>query len=303
MNKLRIGMVGLGGIAQKAYLPLLSKASDWTFAGAYSRGAEKRLAICGEYRIGSFDSLSQLAKSCDAVFVHSSTESHYEVVSTLLGLGKDVYVDKPLAATLEEAERLAELSARLNRKLMVGFNRRFAPLYVQAKQHSPQAAWIRIEKHRTNAVGPQTVDFTMLDDYLHLVDTARWLTDGGAALQHGAVRTNGQNQLLHAQHHYSAQGGYTVSTAMHRNAGTSLEQLEIVAAGGIIRVKNMSLLEVEREDTITTTLPPSWQTILKQRGFEDALQHFVQCLIQDKRPAVDGEEALKSQQLLMSMLK
>lgn len=302
MNKLRIGMVGLGGIAQKVYLPLLSRASDWTFVGAYSPSAEKREAICGEYRIGSFESLNELAGDCDALFVHSSTDSHFEVVSTLLHLGKDVYVDKPLASTLSEAEQLAELSARLGRKLMVGFNRRFAPLYVQAKQRMSQAAWVRMEKHRTNSIGPHSVDFTMLDDYLHLVDTARWLADGGATLQNGVIRINEENQLLHAQHHYSAPDGFAVTTAMHRNAGTGLEQLEIVAAGEIIRVKNMSLLEVERDDKLTTTLPPAWQTILKQRGFEDAVDHFVQCIIHDRKIAVDGEEALKSQQLLMSML-
>ncbi|WP_053374141.1 Gfo/Idh/MocA family protein [Paenibacillus sp. FJAT-27812] len=302
MSKLRIGMVGLGGIAQKVYLPLLSRASDWTFAGAYSPSAEKRMAICGEYRIESFGSLSELAESCDAVFVHSSTDSHFEVVSTLLNRGKDVYVDKPLAATLEESEQLAELSVKLGRKLMVGFNRRFAPLYVQAKQHTVQAAWIRMEKHRTNSVGPHMVNFTMLDDYLHLVDTARWLADGKADLQNGIVRINDENQLLYAQHQYNASAGYSVSTAMHRNAGTSIEQLEIVAAGEMIRVKNMSLLEVERDDKLTTIFPPAWQTILKQRGFEDAVHHFVQCIIHDQKLAVDGEEALKSQQLLMSML-
>lgn len=295
-------MVGLGGIAQKAYLPLLSRSSEWTFAGAYSPNAQKRSAICAEYRIGSFGSLSELAESCDAVFVHSSTETHYEVVSTLLKQGKDVYVDKPLAATLQQAEQLAELSARLGRKLMVGFNRRFSPLYIEAKMRMRDTAWIRIEKHRTNAVGPQTVDFTMLDDYLHVVDTARWLAEGVTVLENGVVRVNEQNQLLYAQHHFSVPDGCTLSTAMHRNAGTSLEQLEIVAAGEIIRVKNMSLLEVERDDTITTTLPPAWQTILKQRGFEDAVHHFVQCISLDKRPSVDAEEALKSQQLLMNML-
>ncbi|WP_054026622.1 Gfo/Idh/MocA family protein [Bacillus sp. FJAT-28004] len=303
MTKPRIGMVGLGGIAQKAYLPLLSKATDWTFVGAFSPNAEKRTAICEQYRIASYGSLLELAGSCDAVFVHSATDTHYEVVSTLFKQGKDVYVDKPLAATLHEAEQLAELSEKLGRKLMVGFNRRFSPLYIEAKQRMKDTAWIRMEKHRTNAVGPQTVDFTMLDDYLHVVDTARWLADGNMGVMNGIVNVNEHNQLLYAQHHYNTSGGFTLSTAMHRNAGTSLEQLEIVSAGEIIRVKNMSLLEVERDDMITNTLPPSWQTILKQRGFEDAVFHFIQCIVEDKRPVVNGEEALKSQQLLMRMLE
>ncbi|WP_139992859.1 Gfo/Idh/MocA family protein [Paenibacillus paridis] len=303
MNKPQIGVVGLGGIAQKAYLPLLSQASEWKLVGAYSPNAQKRERICETYRIDPISSLTELAARCDAVFVHSTTASHYEVVSELLQLGKDVYVDKPLAETLEQAEQLAELSTRLGRKLMVGFNRRFCPLYVEAKQRIEHPAWIRMEKHRSNAIGPETVRATMLDDYLHVVDTVRWLSEGSAAVVHGTVQVNEQLEMLYAQHHYDSGTGFMLSSAMHRQAGTSLEQLEIVGSGQVLRVKNMNVLELEEKDVLSTVVPPAWQTILKQRGFEDAVQHFMQCILQDKKPIVDAGEALKSQQLLMSMLE
>lgn len=96
MKKLRIGVVGLGGIAQKAWLPVLAAASDWTLQGAWSPTRAKALPICESWRIPYADSLSSLAASCDAVFVHSSTASHFDVVSTLLNAGVHVCVDKPL---------------------------------------------------------------------------------------------------------------------------------------------------------------------------------------------------------------
>lgn len=156
MKKPTIGVVGLGNIAQKAYLPILTKEENWSLAGAYSRSKIKREAICSKYRMNSFNSLSSLISTCDAVFVHSITESHYEVVNTLLSNGVDVYVDKPLASNLEDAEKLVECSEKKGRKLMVGFNRRFAPLYVRAKQMAKGTAWINMEKHRADSVGPQT---------------------------------------------------------------------------------------------------------------------------------------------------
>ncbi|PGZ15037.1 virulence factor MviM, partial [Bacillus thuringiensis] len=73
-----------------------------------------------------------------------STATHYEIVSELLKKGIDVYVDKPLAATVEQAEKLVELSEKYNRKLMVGFNRRFVPMYVAAKEQANAISWIRI---------------------------------------------------------------------------------------------------------------------------------------------------------------
>lgn len=55
-----------------------------------------------------------LAQTSDAVFVHSSTATHYAVVSELLNAGVHVCVDKPLAENLREAEQLVELAARKN---------------------------------------------------------------------------------------------------------------------------------------------------------------------------------------------
>lgn len=84
MSKPRIGMIGLGSIAQKAYLPTLTKETDWTFVGAFTPNVNKRKQICEQYRIQDFANLQALASECDAAFVHSSTATHYEIVSELL---------------------------------------------------------------------------------------------------------------------------------------------------------------------------------------------------------------------------
>lgn len=300
--KLKIGMVGLGNIAQKAYLPILTRETDWEFVGAFTPNKEKRSLICKQYRIEDFSSVHSVADACDAVFVHSSTDTHFDIISTLLLRGKHVYVDKPLAATLDQAEKLVELQHSSGCKLMVGFNRRFAPMYVKAKEQSKDLAWARFEKHRANSVGPHDVEFTMLDDYLHLVDTVRWLADGDLILQHGTLHKNEKNEMVFGQHTFSKKDGIQMTTAMHRNAGTGLEQLELVTYGAIIRVKNMNVTEKEASDMISTSYPGSWDSTLKQRGFEDAIHHFIHCVDNDITPSVDGEEALKSQQLVMKLV-
>lgn len=202
MKKLRIGVVGLGGIAQKAWLPVLAAASDWTLQGAWSPTRAKALPICDSWRIPYADSLSSLAASCDAVFVHSSTASHFDVVSTLLNAGVHVCVDKPLAENLRDAERLVELAARKKLTLMVGFNRRFAPLYGELKTQLATASSLRMDKHRSNSVGPHDLYFTLLDDYLHVVDTALWLSGGNATLESGTLLTNESGEMLFAEHHF-----------------------------------------------------------------------------------------------------
>ncbi|MBE6831269.1 MAG: gfo/Idh/MocA family oxidoreductase, partial [Ruminococcaceae bacterium] len=88
MSKIRIGMIGLGSIAQKVYLPFLSAEKNWTLTGGYSPTEWKRSQLCGMYRIKAFPNLTDLLRETDAVFVSSSTESHYEIVSEALKHGK-----------------------------------------------------------------------------------------------------------------------------------------------------------------------------------------------------------------------
>ncbi|SES93593.1 virulence factor [Oceanobacillus limi] len=302
MGKPKIGIIGLGRIAQKAYLPILSQETDWSLVGAFSPNAEKRKRICNQYRMQEYSNLGNLLRDCHAVFVHSSTESHFEVVSQALQQGVDVYVDKPLAATSPEAEKLVEQSVKHGRKLMVGFNRRFAPMYVKAKNQVKNLAVVRFDKHRANKVGPNTYEFTMLDDYLHLVDTMRWLAETDLHLKYQHKQLDINNFLVHTNHLFQSEN-VSFHSSMHRKAGTNLEQLELVGEGALYRVKNMSVLEREENNQVTTEIPASWDPVLKQRGFEGAIRHFIHCLEQDQQPSIDGEEGLKSQQLVEQLIQ
>ncbi|WP_077625252.1 Gfo/Idh/MocA family protein [Sediminibacillus massiliensis] len=302
MDRPRVGIVGLGNIAQKAYIPILTKQDHWELAGAFSPNSQKREEICGQYRMRSFSSLEDLSRECDVVFVHSSTASHYQVVSSLLKQGKHVFVDKPLAATTDEAEQLASLSDSKGKKLMVGFNRRFAPFYVKAKEQSESVDWVVMEKHRADSVGPGDFAFTMLDDYLHLVDTVRWL--GGnqeLKITDSFLKTNQNGQLLLAKHNYRV-GDRLLTTAMHRQSGSNAEKLELMNKGSIMRVLNLNNLEIEKQEMVQNAFPPSWETILKTKGFQGAVEHFLMCVETDSKPEVDGWEALKSQLLVQEMI-
>ncbi|GKW37025.1 Gfo/Idh/MocA family protein [Pectobacterium carotovorum] len=297
----RIGVVGLGSIAQKAYLPILSQAERWELVGAFSPDRQKTQRICQHYRMTSFSALDELAAQCDAVFVHSSTASHFSVVSQLLNAGVDVYVDKPLAETLEQAEALVELAEQQQKILMVGFNRRFAPCYQQLKQRLDRPASLRMDKHRINGVGPQDVRFTLLDDYLHVVDTALWLAGGDAQLVDGVLHANADGQLLYAEHHFQS-GGCQVTTSMHRHAGSQREWVQAVTQGGLYQVDEMREWREDREGITIRPAVPSWQTTLEQRGFVGAVQHFIAAIEQRKPAETSGNQALLSQRMIEQLL-
>lgn len=297
MTKLRVGVVGLGGIAQKAWLPVLSHATGWTLEGAFSPTRAKAQPVCDAWRIPYVDSLPALASRCDAVFVHSSTSSHYEVVSELLNAGVHVCVDKPLAENLADAERLVGLAAKRRLTLMVGFNRRFAPRYQALKSRLAGAASLRMDKHRSDSVGPHDLRFTLLDDYLHVVDTALWLSGGEASLQSGTLLTNDEGQMLYAEHHFT-NDRIQITTSMHRRAGSQREWVQAVTDGGLFEVTDMREWREERGSGVVTQSVPGWQSTLEQRGFSGCAQHFIDCVANQTVPQTAGEQALLAQRIV-----
>ncbi|TQI80832.1 virulence factor [Serratia fonticola] len=302
MSKLRIGVVGLGGIAQKAYLPLLSQAQDWQLIGGFSPNQQKAQPVCDSYRMACFSRLDSLAQQCDAVFVHSSTASHFQVVSELLERGVHVYVDKPLAETLEQSEQLLALAEKQGKALMVGFNRRFAPLYRQLKQQMQRPASIRMDKHRTDSVGPKDVRFTLLDDYLHVVDTALWLGGDSDRLLSGTLRANDAGEMLYAEHHFAC-GEAIVTTSMHRRAGSQRESVQAVTEGAVYQLNEMRQWLREDPQGIVEQPTPGWQTTLAQRGFEGAVRHFIQAVSNQTEPEIAGEQAIYAQRMIEKILR
>ncbi|ATX87287.1 Gfo/Idh/MocA family protein [Klebsiella aerogenes] len=294
--KLRVGVVGLGGIAQKAWLPVLGAADGWTLQAAWSPGKEKALRICETWRLPYAESLDALAAQCDAVFVHTSTASHYEVVHHLLNAGVHVCVDKPLADKLSEAESLVELAARRRLTLMVGFNRRFAPLYRELKAHLNDAASLRMDKHRSDSVGKE-LRFTLLDDYLHVVDTALWLAGDKTRVDGGVLQTTSQGEMLYAEHHFRA-GQLQITTSMHRRAGSQREWVQAVTDGGLYEVCDMREWREERGSGILQRPAPGWQTTLEQRGFDGCARHFIECVQNQTAPETAGEQALLAQRIV-----
>lgn len=295
--KLRIGVVGLGAIARKAWLPVLANAGDWTLQAAWSPGREKAQRVCEAWRIPLADSLSHLASQCDAVFVHCATAAHYEVVSELLRLGVHVCVDKPLAERLCDAVRLVELAEKKKLTLMVGFNRRFAPLYRELKASAGSLASLRMDKHRTDSVGPQDLRFTLLDDYLHVVDTALWLAGGRAQMSGGLLQTSAQGEMLYAEHQFSLPQA-RITTSMHRRAGSQREWVQAVTDGGLIDVTDMREWREERGAGLLVRPIPGWQSTLEQRGFVGCARHFIACVQNQTMPETAGEQAIAAQRII-----
>ncbi len=140
MQKVRVGVVGLGEVAQIIHLPILQALADRYEIAALCDVSPGLLAAMGErYRVPEerrYADAHALAAdpNLDAVFVLNSDEYHAEHAIAALDGGKHVLVEKPMCISPREAEAMIAARDASGRQLMVAYMRRFAPAFAQAKE-------------------------------------------------------------------------------------------------------------------------------------------------------------------------
>lgn len=130
MDKVRIGVVGVGWVSQVIHLPILMKLPEASVVAVCDKD-RARVKLVGE-KFGitnQYTDLDQMLSQngLDAVVVCTSTDAHQEVTLAALRAGKDVLVEKPIARTYQEALAMTTAARETKRKLMVGMNHRFRP--------------------------------------------------------------------------------------------------------------------------------------------------------------------------------
>ncbi|MFE1884626.1 Gfo/Idh/MocA family protein [Streptomyces diastatochromogenes] len=271
---MKVGCIGLGDIAQKAYLPVLSTQAGVDLhlqtrtPDTLTRVADS-LHLSADRRHATLDSL--LEAGLDAAFVHAPTVAHPEIVTRLLEAGVPTYVDKPLAYELADSERLVALAEERGVSLFVGFNRRYAPAYAQCRDHPREL--ILMQKNRIGL--PEEPRSMILDDFIHVVDTLRFLVPG--PVDDVTVRARTEGGLLHHVVLQLAGDGFTALGVMNRLSGSAEEILEVSGQDTKRQVLNLAEV-VDHKGQPTVRRRGDWVPVARQRGIEQAVLAFLEAV-------------------------
>ncbi|MFI9246274.1 Gfo/Idh/MocA family protein [Streptomyces sp. NPDC053086] len=288
---MKVGCIGLGDIAQKAYLPVLGAQPGLdlhlqTRTPATLDRVGDTLHLPGEQRHTTLDSL--LAAGLDAAFVHAPTAVHPEIVARLLEAGVPTYVDKPLAYELADSERLVELAERRGVSLSVGFNRRYAPGYAQCLDHPREL--ILMQKNRVGL--PEEPRSMILDDFIHVVDTLRFLVPG--PVDDVTVRARVEAGLLHHLVLQLGGDGFTALGVMNRLSGSNEEILEVSGQDSKRQVVNLAEV-IDHKGQPTVRRRGDWVPAARQRGIEQAVLAFLDAVRAGK--VLSARDALATHEL------
>lgn len=164
----RIGVAGVGSLGYH-HARLLSGMSGVQPSGVFDIKRERTKVVADEFGVPAHASLEALIEASDAIVVAVPTSAHESVARAALGRGVHAFVEKPLAATLDEADRILEAARSAGLLLQVGHVERFNPVVVAAAEYIDEPLFI--ESHRMAPFSPRSTDIAVvLDLMIHDVD-------------------------------------------------------------------------------------------------------------------------------------
>ncbi len=303
-KKFRVGVIGVGAIAKISHLPILSAREDVELVGCMAKHPESARQAQRRYAIGqAVDSIEELLKlNLDCAFVLSPKQEHPEQVKKLLQAGVDVFCEKPMGLTLREAHEMAELAEKTGRTLMIGFNRRFAPVYRKAKEiYKDQAPDVIVaQKNR-----PASEYRATLENAIHMVDLMRYLSGECVSVEAHSIFTDPcYETLCTAQLQF--ENGTMGMLVADRASGQWVETMEIHGHNRSVYVNAPDSIKVvdEKEAHVTTLTPLAmgWAKVEDKLGFADQDAHFFECLKTGAVPLTSAADAFRTHELMNRIL-
>ncbi len=303
-DKIRIGVIGVGYVAQNNFLPVLAKTEDIEFVGIMARNLENAVRAgktCGaQNAVGTIEEFVDLG--LDGAFVLTPKDCHADQIEFLMEQGVDVYSEKPLATSMRDCARLVELQEKTGRKLMVGFNRRYAPVVQKAKA---AYADVRPDVIIAQKNRPQTEYRATLENAVHMVDLMRYY---GGEVRNVTALSKFEDPYYETftTAMLEFENGASGMLIADRSSGQWEETIEIHGGNRSVMIHMPDSVTItdgqEKHITEMTPLAMGWAKSEDKLGFSYAIRHFIDCLKNDEQPLTTAADAYKTHELMNRIL-
>ena len=165
---LKVGVFGTGHLG-KFHLNNWKEINGIELVGFYDPNDATAAEISEKYKLTRYTDVDSLLDRCDAVDIIAPTTFHFELCKKAIRKGKHVFVEKPLANTMDEARELVQLVKESNVKLQVGHVERFNPAYLALDPNLLNPMFIEV--HRLAQFNPRGTEVSViLDLMIHDID-------------------------------------------------------------------------------------------------------------------------------------
>jgi predicted dehydrogenase len=165
---LKIGVIGAGHLG-KFHLNNWVEIDGVQLVGFCDTDDDNAAAVAEKYNIKRYEDVNKLMDDCDAIDIVAPTTYHFQLCEAAIKKGKHVFVEKPLAHTMDEAKEILKLAKEANIKFQVGHVERFNPAFLALQAYDLQPMFVEV--HRLAQFNPRGTDVSViLDLMIHDID-------------------------------------------------------------------------------------------------------------------------------------
>ncbi|MEM2424874.1 MAG: Gfo/Idh/MocA family oxidoreductase [Candidatus Bathyarchaeia archaeon] len=304
MDRVRVAVVG-AGFWGRNHVRVLSEIPEVELVAVCDADGRRAEEIAGKYGLKPYkDSMEMYrAEEIDAITLCVWSSNLAKETIKALKAGKHVFVEKPMASSVEEALRSLRLAKAKGLKLQVGFIERFNPGVMKAKKAIEDGVigtLVLATAKRVSRWPERIGDVGVIKDTaIHDIDVIRYLfNEDPVAVYAKAGSLRHRRFEDYAQIMLSFQSGKSAFIEANWLTPYKVRKLTITGSEAII-----NLDYITQEITIETsgeTLTPrhEWEEPLKRE-----LQHFIKCVLGDREPSVTGVDGVKALRIAEAALK
>lgn len=303
MKKLRAAVVGVGYLGN-FHAQKFKNNPHCELVAVCDANLAQAQKIATALNCQAYTNPKDLFGKVDLVTIAASTQYHYDLATLFVNEKIPVNVEKPMTATLEQAEKLYALSESKKSLLTVGHIERFNPSIIEvAKKMGNEAS--HFELIRWSPFKNRGSDVSVIYDLMiHDIDLMFWLCQGAGVtnfIARGDTLISKETDSVTAYFDLSLDKGNSKSVYMsiNRTSGKAVRQLKAYSKRKSLTA-NTGTHELEmyeffpqadkEEDKVKTS---NW-TLSKADALQEETNYFVDCVLNNKRPLITAEDGLKA---------
>ncbi len=282
-SALNLGVIGAGNFARSVLLPRLSKNSKVSLKGLATATGRNAKATAEQFGFGfcTTDYRELIARDdIDTVLIATRHDTHAKMTAESLRAGKTVFVEKPLATTIEGLNEVSEALKQSNGRLMVGFNRRFSSLSKEFREFFKDAGPMAIN-YRVNA-GPIPKESwiqgeegggRIIGEVCHFVDFLQFLT-GAEPAGISAIQCAAGEDTVSIIISLSDGSIGNINYFANGDRGFPKERIEAFGGGRTAVLDDFRTLEMWRDGKRKIS-----KRLSQDKGFDQELNAFVDAVV------------------------
>lgn len=304
LDVVRVGVIGAGSFATNTMVPILAKTTNVELRGIASASGVRAQALGEKYGFAYCTAGAQeilTDPQIDCVFILTRHDTHASLTAAALAFGKHVFVEKPLAMNEAELKLVEEAQRRTGLNVMVGFNRRYAPMALKLKEFFANRAQPMSILYRVN-VGyrppehwlhdPKQGGGVIIGEACHFIDFCHWLVDAppvevAARALDGADRGVISEDNVHITLAFADGSLATILYLSNGSKAFSRERIEAFCDNSSAVLDDFQFLKLMRGMEMTKT-QRVWLDYTK--GHKETVQAFLDALANGTFPQTFAEQ-------------